>query len=410
MTAKQEAAAMVLSFLGIVGNNMKYAKECALVAIGKILPIVFVPYLIYGKESAPKILIDGGVIYTDQTYVISGNTADPSGTLNINFYSYAGHFDDPFVPTFDINFNLNEEYFYNEILNNLTTNNLYNTYWADYINLISNSRLLTAYVNLNELDIKNLRFDILYWIEDSYWLLNKVIDYNCNETLLTKCEFIKSINTPFFKSTIRKPDLVPISKPIKNIKPWVAIPGKDDVRDNMTPGNTGNVNNGNSSIIKGFYNKIDIGTRSFSIFGSSNLVGQNVKVGSINGNENIIGGDTSNINVIGNRNKIEAGCSNITLINCEDVTIPANSRDIFVQNLKDRTITKSDVAFVNPYVYFYQGYRVNNSDIVDGGEDIVFNPQNEFVDNVMDGLLDATFMMGVDGAQIIDGTYNGIDF
>ncbi len=40
MTAKQEAAAMVLSFLGIVGNNMKYAKECALVAIGKILPIV----------------------------------------------------------------------------------------------------------------------------------------------------------------------------------------------------------------------------------------------------------------------------------------------------------------------------------------------------------------------------------
>lgn len=369
-----------------------------------------VPYLIYGKESLPKILIDGGVIYTDQTYVISGNTTDPSGTLNINFYSYAGHFDDPFVPTFDINFNLNEEYFYNEILDNLTTNNLYNTYWSDYINLISNSRLLTAYVNLNELDIKNLRFDVLYWIEDSYWLLNKVIDYNCNETQLTKCEFIKSINTPFFTTTIQKPNLVPISKPIKNIKPWVGIPGKEDIRDNMTPGNTGNVNNGNSSIIKGFYNKIDIGTRSFSIFGSSNLVGQNVKVGSINGNENIIGGDTSNINVIGNRNNIEAGCSNITMINCEDVTIPANSSDIFVQNLKNRTITKSDVSFVNPYVYFYQGYRINNSDILDGGEDIVFNSQNEFVDNVLDGLLDETFMMGVDGAQIIDGTYNNIDF
>jgi|LakMenE18May11ns_1017448.scaffolds.fasta_scaffold7326849_2 hypothetical protein len=37
MTAKQEAAAMVLSFLGIVGNNMKYAKECALVAVNKII-------------------------------------------------------------------------------------------------------------------------------------------------------------------------------------------------------------------------------------------------------------------------------------------------------------------------------------------------------------------------------------
>jgi hypothetical protein len=40
MTAKQEAAAMVLSFLGIVGNNMKYAKECALVAVNKIINIL----------------------------------------------------------------------------------------------------------------------------------------------------------------------------------------------------------------------------------------------------------------------------------------------------------------------------------------------------------------------------------
>ena len=40
MTAKQEAAAMVLSFLGIVGNNMKYAKECALITVNKILSAV----------------------------------------------------------------------------------------------------------------------------------------------------------------------------------------------------------------------------------------------------------------------------------------------------------------------------------------------------------------------------------
>jgi len=40
MTAKQEAAVMVLSFLGIVGNNMKYAKECALVAVNKIINIL----------------------------------------------------------------------------------------------------------------------------------------------------------------------------------------------------------------------------------------------------------------------------------------------------------------------------------------------------------------------------------
>jgi len=369
-----------------------------------------VPYLIYGKESLPKILIDGGVIFTDQTYTISGNTTDPSGTLDINFYSYAGHFDNPFTPTIDLNFNVNELYFYNEITSELTTNNLYNTYWADYINLISNSRLLTAYVNLNELDIKNLRFDILYWIEDSYWLLNKVIDYNCNETQLTKCEFIKSINTPFFTSTTGKDNLVPIAQPTKLIKPWVAIPGKDDIRDNIQPGNTGNINNGLNSTIKGIRNVISIGSKNVSVLGNGNIVGENIKTGSIIGNDNLIGGDGIDINITGNKNIIGAGSRRVTLINCEDVTILDGANDIFIQNVRNRTITKSDVAFVNPYVYFYQGYRINNSDIVDGGEDMVFDPQNEFVDNVMDGLLDETFMMGVDGAQIIDGTYDSVDF
>lgn len=365
-----------------------------------------VPYLIYGKESQPKILFDGGVLQTDQTYVVS--TAD--GDLDVNFYSYAGHFDNPFTPDYDLNFGVNEYYEYNEIADGLTEDNLYNLYWEDYINLISNSRLLTAYFNLNEADIKNLRFDVLYWIRDSYWLLNKVIDYNANTPSLTKCEFIKSINTPYYKRAVGivKPEVS--VRPTKPIKPWIGEYGKDDLADNIQPGNTGNVNNGNASLIKGVKNKIDIGTNSFSIFGNNNLVGENVNTGSINGNNNLVGGDSRNVNIIGNNNKVEAGVTNVTIINCEGVTIPAGSKDIFVQNMKDRTITKSDVAFVNPFVYFYEGYRVNNSDVVDGGEDIVFNPQNQFVDNVMDGLLDQTFMMGVDGAQIIDGTYNGIDF
>jgi len=33
MDPKQKAAVLVLSFLGIVNNNMSYAKQCALVAV-----------------------------------------------------------------------------------------------------------------------------------------------------------------------------------------------------------------------------------------------------------------------------------------------------------------------------------------------------------------------------------------
>lgn len=369
-----------------------------------------VPYLIYGKDSQPKILIDGGIINTDQTYVVSGATTSPTGTIDIDYYAYAGHFDNPFTPYYDLNFNVNESYLYNEIADNLTENNLYNLYWDDYVNLISNSRLLTAYFNLNGADIKDLRFDVLYFIRDSYWLLNKVIDYDANEKKLTKCEFIKSINTPFEQTTTQKPKPSVSVNPTKPIKPWIGNYGKDEIRDNVQPGTTGNINNGNSSTIKGIKNTINIGTKNYSILGSFNSVGENVKGGSITGNNNLVGGDSDGINIIGNGNKIGPGSERITLINCDNVTIIDGSLDIFVQNIKNRTITKSDVAFVNPYVYFYQGYRVNNSDIVDGGEDIIFNPQNPFVDNVMDGLLDETFMMGVDGAQIIDGTYDSVDF
>ena len=369
-----------------------------------------VPYLVWGRESLPKILIDGGVINTDTTYVMSGNTTPNGTSLDIDYYAYAGHFDNPYVPFYDLNWNINEYYRYDEISCCLTENNLYNLYWGDYVNLISNSRLLTAYFNLNEADIKNLRFDVLYWIRDSYWLLNKITDYDATQNKLTKCEFIKSINTPFFKSTFDKPDLVVTSNPVKPIKPWNYNQGKDDGRDNLQGGNTGNINNGLNSTIKGLKNTINIGSKNISILGNRNNVGQNVFTSSIIGNDNLIGGDGKDINVTGNRNKIGAGAERVTLINCEDVTILDGATDIFIQNVRSRTITKTDVSFVSPYVYFNQGYRINNSDIVDGGEDIVFDPQNPFVDNVMDGLEDETFMMGVDGAQIIDGTYDSIDF
>jgi hypothetical protein len=50
--------------------------------------------------------------------------------------------------------------------------------------------MLTAYFDLNELDIQSLRLNDKIRIDNSWWNINKVIDYDANSTSLTKVELI----------------------------------------------------------------------------------------------------------------------------------------------------------------------------------------------------------------------------
>jgi len=50
--------------------------------------------------------------------------------------------------------------------------------------------MLTAYFDLNELDIQSLRLNDKIRIDNSWWNINKVIDYDANGTSLTKVELI----------------------------------------------------------------------------------------------------------------------------------------------------------------------------------------------------------------------------
>lgn len=365
---------------------------------------MIVPALVFGVDSNPKILVDGGVIFTDTTLDI--RTQD--GVLHpISQYNYGGHFDNPYTPTFDINWNVNEKYLYNEIGDNLTLNNLYNTYYEDYVDLIQNSKLLTGYFALNEADIANLRFDVLYWIRDSYWILNKVTDYNISQRGLTKCEFIKTQNVPRIKTTTQKPNIVSnTGLPIRPVKPYLTGEGKTEYTDNYQPGNTGNVNYGNATKVDGWFNIINVGTTAFSVLGKENRVGAKVEGGSIVGDRNIVGGNSKSINIIGSRNVIGGGCERICLINCQNIQIPDGTKDVFLQGLSDRIFEKSDVSYVNEFIYFEEGFKINNSDVVDGGEDIVYTCDPQFIDNVVDSGLDETCFVGVDGAQVLDGTYD----
>jgi hypothetical protein len=116
-----------------------------------------------------------------------------SGHDTYTAYGYAGHVDDPFNPLADINWGATKEVFYSATA--VTAANLFAGYWSEYIAEITDkdSKLLTCSLKLNEIDIYNLDFSKLIYIDGSLWRLNKVIDYNPMDFNVTKVELLKVI-------------------------------------------------------------------------------------------------------------------------------------------------------------------------------------------------------------------------
>jgi len=168
-----------------------------------VQPTVFGAFLPLLNGAAPKtnirILFDNGQVTAQEVDILSGyDTVTPTGGL----YPYLSHFGgaDPFNPTFDINFAPCQYYYYQVAQN--TNNNLYNSYWRRTVAQINGGKLLTAYFYLRETDIQYMELNDKIRIDNSWWSINKIIDYNANDSTPTKVELI-SLETeidlpPFF--------------------------------------------------------------------------------------------------------------------------------------------------------------------------------------------------------------------
>lgn len=113
-------------------------------------------------------------------------------------YGYAGNLDDPKTPENDINFGAPRELYFNLPSGEEYPNtNLFSGFWFDYVAEITDkdSKLLTAFVKLTELDIANLNFSRLIYIDGALWRLNKIIDFNTQDT--TRCEFLRVIELTY---------------------------------------------------------------------------------------------------------------------------------------------------------------------------------------------------------------------
>jgi hypothetical protein len=140
-------------------------------------------------DSVIRILLAKKVTSVTSWAIKNGATTLASYTS----YGYAGHVDDPKNPQEDISWGSPRELFFSA--SSYTAANLFNGYWSEYIAEITDkdSKLLTCSVKLNEVDIYNLDFSKLIYIDGSLWRLNKVLDYNPMDFNTTKVELLKVI-------------------------------------------------------------------------------------------------------------------------------------------------------------------------------------------------------------------------
>ena len=240
-----------------------------------------------------RMLYAGGVKNTGATWTYKqSGLADQTMTT----YGYCGHTDDAITPTRDLNFGVLQEIYYNYVSAKFTTNNLYNRYHKNFIlNVTSkNSKVMTAYLWLSPLDIKTFSFRKKYFIDNAYYIVNKIIDYNPYETQSTKVELIKILNTDLFTPTSE----FFYSNP--------SIPAGDDVKIAV-----------DQSSANYSQNSINMGVNSVTI------------------GEGIF---------------IPATATNV-LVNAQNVTIGENVSNVTVLNTSNITVTESNVSYINGVYY-----------------------------------------------------------
>lgn len=272
-----------------IGHDRVISKIYTLDANGTIKP----------TQSNIRLLYWGGLKTTNNAW----QHIATSGTTSRNDFPYAGHLDDVNNPTFDLNFGVPNQVYYTA--QRYTANNLYNKYWRDYIEQISDkdSKIFSGYFLLNEFDIQSLDFRDLFFFENEYWRLNKIIDYDRVMNQPTRCEFIKLKTLPNYTDDN-----------------GVDINGGSEALDNLTPAPTA----------RGIaFNNNYVATGAL-VSGRNNLVQSGDGV-IVSGQDNVVG----------------VGSKNVTITSSTGVTVLGGVSNVSVTNSSGLTVTESNVTYNN---------------------------------------------------------------
>lgn len=287
----------------------------------------------------------------------TGSYSD-SWTLNGNSYTsypYVGHFDQPFNPTYDLNFGYLRGLYYSTADINLgntssvylpssltTNNNLVNQYWAKFLSETMDKDSRIVYVNalLDPQDIYDFRFNDSIFIDldggGQYFKVNAIKDYNPGVRSLCKLELLKTKNLEIndLEAVIsNNSGSNPNPITIHNLGNTVLAPGViHNGLGNVSSG-IGNLVNGFGNVtagpiisVNGFNNISGQGSENMFISGNNNNVGPLAKRGVILGDDNIIESGLTNSYIIGSG--ITLTQSNTTIITNDIISISASQINI----------------------------------------------------------------------------------
>jgi len=234
-----------------------------------------------------------GVLNCDLWFMVINGVSTP-----ISQYPYVGHLNDPYNSTEDLNFSVpNEIFFTGNIF--YTNNNLYNKYYKKFVEEITdkNSKIITADFYLTASDISNLDFRKKVLIDNTYYLINKVIDYQPNANTTTKVELLKiKSGISFIAST---------GTVTSSLGDPFGI-GDDTLPSARYTTNDSN-NNGNISVGSNYVHPL---AETTIVTGYDNVVGANAKMVTILGSSGCV---------------VDAGLQNVSLINTSGVTVSENN-------------------------------------------------------------------------------------
>lgn len=283
-------------------------------------------------------------------YVVGNNII----TTGLTQYPYAGHYDNPITPSLDINFGEQPFEWYAELAST-TNNTLFGNYWRNYVNQIAEGKLLTAKFYLTEVDIQFIKnnMNAKIFIKDAYYNINKIQDYNPAKTNLTKVQLIKIIEgVPFTKTNT----------------------GLAVIRTgNSGPIDASSLGGGGAGTGLGIQTGFDTSSNDTQ---TSDVI--------ISGDDNQIGSDSTSTIIEGSGNRIGNNVTNSGILGGSGNTINPEVSRSWVIGSNDRTINNSDEIWIGD-INIINGVVQSNYNLIDGGENALFNVFSNNIVNYIDG-------------------------
>ena len=154
------------------------------------------------QKVKPRILFYSGLKNTTSTYTLKNNPTSLTG-ITLNEYAYCGMWDDPVNPTYDLAWDkVGKTYYPTSVYPQY---NLIQQFWSTTLRELQdiNAKLIEAYFYLTPTDINQFDFRDIIFIDNSYYRVNRIIDYDpISSDKTTKVELYKLQVLDFFPPTV----------------------------------------------------------------------------------------------------------------------------------------------------------------------------------------------------------------